>query len=129
MLVLFEDSQFGAAIVAPWRAGQVQLTPDPLDTQKARPLGWSKLLGPYHGISLSLEGLSSGMKRVARDGEARDLFEFAVWYDSVSLATRRWREAPPVAEVQDEREIALEGMLTRSALRMPERMLTRLPRE
>ncbi|CAK0848680.1 unnamed protein product [Prorocentrum cordatum] len=145
MLVYFEDSQFGAAIVAPWWTGQVQLTPNPLDVcdavladgfdmcllvpEKARPLRWSKLLGPYHAISLSLERLSSGMKRVARDGEAHDLFEFAVWYDSVYLATGRWREAPPLAEVQDEREIALKGTLTRSALRMPERMPTRLPRE
>ena len=59
------------------------------------------------------------MKRRARDGEAYDLFDFAVWYDAWydgSLSNRRWREAPPLAEVQDEREIALERMLTRSAL-------------
>ena len=59
------------------------------------------------------------MKRRARDGEAYDLFDFAVWYDAWhydgSLSNRRWREAPPLAEVQDEREIALERMLTRSS--------------
>ena len=36
-----------------------------------------------------------------------------VWYDG-ALGLRRWLEAPPVAEVQDEREIALARMLTRS---------------
>ena len=64
------------------------------------------------------------MKRVAPDGKAYDLFEFVRWYDTLleappwegSLSNRRWREAPPLAEVPDEREIALEGMLTRSAL-------------
>ena len=57
--------------------------------------------------------LSSGMKRVARDGQAWDLFDFVDWYRPWPLALQRWREAPPLAEVQDEREIALEGMLTR----------------
>ena len=66
------------------------------------------------------------MKRQAQDGEAYDLFEFKLWFDGgvtslwfdggiTSLANRRWREAPPLAEVQDEREIALGRMLTRSA--------------
>eukprot|EP00959_Pyramimonas_sp_CCMP1952_P026548 556927-Pyramimonas_sp.AAC.1 len=81
MLVLFEDSQFGAAIAAPsWRTGQMQLTPNPLDvcdavladgfdicllapqTEKRGP-SLSKPLGPRHGSWISLEGLSSGMKR------------------------------------------------------------------
>ena len=148
MLVLFEDSQFGAEIVAPWRTGQVQLTPNPLDVcdrviadgfdscllvpeKKARPLGWCRIRGPHHTISVPLKMLSSGMKRVAPDGEAYDFFDFELWYDDGALATRRWREAPPLAEVQDEqREIALEGMLTMSAQRMLHRkMLTRLPHE
>ena len=65
--------------------------------------------------------MSSGMKRRARDGEAYDLFDFAVWYDAwydgSLLSNRRWREAPPLDEVLDEREIALERRLTtRSAL-------------
>ena len=124
MLVLFEDSQFGALIVA-HGTGQVQLTPNPLDVcdrviadgfdscllvpeKKARPPGWC-----YLKISVPLKMLSSGMKRVAPDGEAYDFFDFMEWYDGGSLATGRWREAPPLAEVQDEREIALEGMLTR----------------
>ena len=131
MLVLFEDSQFGAAIVAPWCTGQVQLTPNPLDVcdrvsadgfdscllvpeKKARPLGWCRSRGPYHTISVPLKMLSSVLKRVAPDGEAYDFFDFELWYDDGALATRRWREAPPLAEVQDERENALEGMLTRS---------------
>ena len=67
------------------------------------------------GVNLRLKALSSGMKRVARDGRAYDLFDFAGWYRPPRLALGRWREAPPVAEVQDEREIALAGMLTRSA--------------
>ena len=54
---------------------------------------------------------------MARDEHACDLFDFTVWYDG-ALGLRRWLEAPPVAEVQDEREIALAGMLmTRSAPR------------
>ena len=131
MLVLFEDSQFGALIVA-HGSGQAQLTPNPLDVcdrviiadgfdscllvpeKKARPLGWCRIRGPHHTISVPLKMLSSGMKRVAPDGEAYDFFDFELWYDDGALATRRWREAPPLAEVQDERENALEGMLTRS---------------
>ena len=66
-------------------------------------------------MNLSLKTLSSGMKRVARDGRAYDLSDFAGWCRPPRLALGRWREAPPVAEVQDEREIALAGMLTRSA--------------
>ena len=54
---------------------------------------------------------SSGMKRVARDGQAYDLFEFVDYYRPWPRALKRWWEAPPVAEVQDEREIAVEGML------------------
>ena len=140
MLVLLEDSQFGAKIVAPWSTGHLQLTPNPLDVcdrfiadgfdscllvpgKKARPLGWRRtsydphdtIRGPHHTISVPLKMLSSGMKRVAPDGEAYDFFDFELWYDDVALATRRWREAPPSsAEVQDEHENALGGMLTRS---------------
>ena len=67
---------------------------------------------------LPVTTLSSGMKRVARDGRrAGDLFDFADWYRPEALALQRWREAPPLAEVQDEREIALEGMLTRRSSR------------
>eukprot|EP00959_Pyramimonas_sp_CCMP1952_P039939 835101-Pyramimonas_sp.AAC.1 len=66
-------------------------------------------------------------------GKPAIFFEFAVWYDDAPLAARRWREAPPLAEVQDEREIRLEGMLTRSALmiltRFTKRMPTRLTHE
>ena len=131
MLILFEDSQFGALIVA-HGTGQVQLTPNPLDVcdrviadgfdscllvpeKKARPLGWCRIRGPHHTISVPLKMLSSVLKRVAPDGEAYDFFDFELWYDDVALATRRWREAPPSsAEVQDERENALGGMLTRS---------------
>ena len=73
-------------------------------------------------VNLRLNALSSGMKRKARDGRAYDLFEFVVWYKRPPLADvavwlERWREAPPLAEVQDEREIALEGMLTRRSSR------------
>ena len=50
---------------------------------------------------------------MARDEHACDLFDFTVWYDG-ALGLRRWLEAPPVAEVQDEREVALARMLTRS---------------
>ena len=54
---------------------------------------------------------------MARDEHVYDLVDFTVWYDG-ALGLRRWLEAPPVAEVQDEREIALAGMLmTRSAPR------------
>ena len=71
-------------------------------------------------VTLHLNALSSGMKRAARDGRAYDLFDFVVWYSRPLLFElpvwyKRWREAPPLAEVQDEREIALAGMLTRSA--------------
>ena len=74
-------------------------------------------------VDLRVNALSSGMKRAARDGRAYDLFDFVVWYkrcgDEPPLPEavwyQRWREAPPLAEVQDEREIALAGMLTRSA--------------
>ena len=81
------------------------------------------------------------MKRRARDGRAYDLFEFtvwydgglepgvirraqayefdfAVWYDGGRRARELWREAPPLYEQHSRREIALEEMLTRSALRM-----------
>ena len=68
-------------------------------------------------IYVPFERLSSGMKRVAPDGEAYDFFDFELWCDDGALATRRWREAPPLDEVLDEREIALERRLTtRSAL-------------
>ena len=69
------------------------------------------------------------MKRVARDGEAYDIFEFTDWYDGG--VRKFWREAPPVDELHSRREIALEGMLTMSAQRMLDnrRMLTRLPHE
>ena len=58
------------------------------------------------------------MKRLDRDGEAYDLFEFTVWYDGGRRAREFWREAPPLYKVPSRREIALEEMLTRSALRM-----------
>ncbi|CAK0898317.1 unnamed protein product [Prorocentrum cordatum] len=81
MLVLFEDSQFGAAIVAPWRTGQMQLAPNPLDV----------------------------CNTVLADG-----------FDICLL----------VPQAQGGREIALEGVLTRSALRaLTEWMLTRLTHE
>ena len=48
---------------------------------------------------------------MARDEHVYDLVDFTVWYDG-ALGLRRWLEAPPVAEVQDEREIALARMLT-----------------
>ena len=54
------------------------------------------------------------MKRVDRDGESYDLFGFVLGYEGY-VGLRRWREAPPLAVHQDEREIALDGMLTRSA--------------
>ena len=54
------------------------------------------------------------MKRVDRDGDAYDLFGFVLGYEGY-VGLRRWREAPPLAVHQDEREIALDGMLTRSA--------------
>ena len=90
-------------------------------------------------VCLCLQRLSSDMKRQAQDGEAYDLFEFKLWFDGggrrrrrtidfefTSLANRRWREAPPLAEVPSVLEIALVGMLTRSALGMlTGRMLTR----
>ena len=59
------------------------------------------------GVNLRLKALSSGMKRVALKTLSSGR--------SPPLGFERWREAPPVAEVQDEREIALAGMLTRSA--------------
>ena len=68
-------------------------------------------------VDLRVNALSSGMKRVARDGQAWDLFDFVDWYRPWPLALQRWREAPPLAEVQDERKIALEGMLTRRSSR------------
>ena len=68
-----------------------------------------------HEFWLSAKTLSSGMRRVAQDGRAYDLFDFAEWYRPPHVALERWREALPLAEVQDEREIALAGMLTRSA--------------
>ena len=48
------------------------------------------------------------------------VFDFVVWYKRPPLAEvavwyTRWREAPPLAEVQDARELALARMLTRSA--------------
>ena len=85
-------------------------------------------LGVDRTVSLDLDRMSSGMKRVARDGEAYDLFEFTAWYDGGSRTQRFWREARPEAEHHSRREIALEGLLTMSALRMlHRRMLTRLP--
>ena len=93
------------------------LIADGLDTRllvPRRPLR-SAPAPPVRATVLPVTTLSSGMKRVARDGRAYDLFDFARWYSPPRLALGRWREAPPVAEVQDEREIALAGMLTRSA--------------
>ena len=111
---------FDSCLLVPGKKAWPHDTHDPHDT----------IRGPHHTISVPLKMLSSGVKRVAPDGEAYDFFDFELWYDDGALATRRWREAPPLAEVQDERENALEGMLTRSALRMLDRrMLTRLPHE
>ena len=132
MLVLFDDSQFGAVVADDTSE---QLTANPLavcDTVIADGSD-ARLLVPLHetpieshqpdgtircapGCSLPLDLFVSDTVRVARDGGAYDLFDFDVWYGGGSLARERWREAPPVAEVQeDEREIALDGMLTRSA--------------
>ena len=106
------------------RPEMMRLADDPIDvcdTVIADGLG-TRLVVPQQpvrdilwGVNLRLKALSSGMKRVARDGRAYDLFGFADWYRPTRIAFERWREAPPVAEVQDEREIALAGMLTRSA--------------
>ena len=87
---------------------------DGLDTCLLVPQQWAPAR-QILDVNLRLKTLSSGMKRVARDGRAHDLFDFAGWCRPPRLALGRWREAPPVAEVQDEREIALAGMLTRSA--------------
>ena len=137
MLVLFEDSQFGAVIADD---PSVQLTANPLDVcntvvadgvdtcllvpEIARPFesikhDWRNVsLDVDRTVSLDLDRMSSGMKRVARDGEAYDLFEFTAWYDGGPRARRFWQEAPPEAEHHSRREIALEGMLSMSALRM-----------
>ena len=70
------------------------------------------------------------MKRVARDGETSGLSEFTAWKDGGPRARRFWQEASLEAEHHSRREIALEGMLSMSALRMLDgRMLTRLPHE
>ena len=152
MLLLLENSLFAAAIA--YESDLQQLTARPLDVcdtvvadgfdTRLLVLDWPRRsrsspfqhhpfinvrhdattpLGPK--VCLPLTRLSSGMKRVARDGGAYDIFDFALWYggswvlpsssDLLSLGLRRWREAHPLAEVQDEREIALGGMLTRSA--------------
>ena len=58
--------------------------------------------------------LSQKIGVAPEDGKSYDLFDFELWYDDGALATRRWREAPPLADIQDERENALEVMLTRS---------------
>ena len=79
------------------------------------PQRWEPARHISRNANLRLHRLSSGMQRVARDGRAYDLFGFADWYRPTRIAFERWREAPPVAEVQDDREIALAGMLTRSA--------------
>ena len=142
MLVLFADSQFAVATVTPWRTGPVQLTPYPLDVLSgsviadgsvvaecrrllvpapARPP--SRIRAPTSKMCVSLDRLSSGMKRRAPDGEAYDLFDFEVRYEGSLVARERWREAPPLDEVQDECEIALEGMLTMSARRILARKL------
>ena len=88
---------------------------DGFDTRLLVPQRWEPARHISWNLNLRLKKLSSGMKRVARDGRAYDLFDFADWYRPPRLALERWREAPPLAEVQDEREIALAGMLTRSA--------------
>ena len=127
LLLLLEDSMF-----AVWFANSpdLQLAANPLflcdtviadgfDTcllvpQTAAADRWAKrpVMGPR--VSVRLNSLFSSMLRVAPDNWAYDLFDFALWYEG-ALGLRRWLEAPPVAEVQDEREIALAGMLTRSA--------------
>ena len=88
---------------------------DGFDTRLLVPQRWEPARHRSWNLNRRLKKLSSGMKRVARDGRAYDLFDFADWYRPPRLALERWREAPPLAEVQDEREIALAGMLTRSA--------------
>ena len=88
---------------------------DGFDARLLVPQRWEPARQISWNVNLRLKTLSSGMKRVARDGRAYDLFDFADWYRPPHLAFERWREAPPLAEVQDEREIALAGMLTRSA--------------
>ena len=127
MLVLLENSLFGVAFASSWSTGLLQVTPDPLGAC-ARVIadGFDNyfLAVPErkpircHRISLRNDRLSSGMKRLARDGEAYDLFEFAVRCDGGGRAREFWREAPPLDELHSRREIALEEMLTRSALRM-----------
>ena len=84
---------------------------DGLDTCLLVPQQWAPACQRIFDVYWRLKTLSSGMKRVARDGRAYDLFDFAGWCRPPRLALGRWREAPPVAEVQDEREIALAGML------------------
>ena len=94
------------------------LIADGLDTRLLVPRRPLRLgAPPVRATVLRATTLSSGMKRVARDGQAWDLFDFVDWYRPWPLALQRWREAPPLAEVQDEREIALEGMLTRRSSR------------
>ena len=164
MLVLFDDSQFGAVVADDTSE---QLTANPLDccdtvvadgidkhllVVQKKACRRCRLLAsrgfPCRGglvrqtcpqwcpqmqrVSLCSQRLLSDMKRQAQDGEAYDLFEFKLWYDGgitslwFDLANKRWREAPPLAEVPSVLEIALVGMLTRSALGMlTGRMLTR----
>ena len=139
MLVLFDDSQFGA-VVADDTSEQLTANPlavcdtviaDGFDTwllvpENAWPFDRVKLRGPT--ATLDLERISSGMKRVARDGETSGLSEFTAWKDGGPRARRFWLEAPLEAEHHSRREIALEGLLTMSALRMlHRRMLSRLP--
>ena len=80
---------------------------DGLDTCLLVPQQWAPPCPRILDVYWPLKTLSSGMKRVALKTLSSGR--------SPRLGFERWREAPPVAEVQDEREIALAGMLTRSA--------------
>ena len=129
LLLLLEDSMFAVALA---NSPGLKLAASPLPLCDAVcPDGFDAgLLVPHtvadhrwpnrSRVDLPLNDLFSTMRRVARDGLAYDLFDFAVWYDHCG-GVRRWLEAPPVAEVQDEREIALDGMLTRAAPPPPPR--------
>ena len=123
MLVIFEDSEFvavladetGVQLTANLLAVCDTVIADGFDTwllapEKAQPFERVQLRG--RTAALDLEWISSGTKRVARDGEAYDLFEFTAWYSDGPAARRFWQEAPPEAEHHSRREIAAGGMLS-----------------
>ena len=130
-LLLLENSRF-AVVIANSRHEQLTVRDTPSVSTVIADGFDARLLVPLHElpletrssdgtihcaqtICLRLNVLFSDMLRVARDGRAYDIFAFAAWYGDGCYGRERWREAPPLAEVQDEREIALAGMLTRSA--------------